>query len=360
MQKQEAEDIPAIGAECEVEEDSNIISDETEVLASPLVTSVSTQTDIMTGPIGTAIAGSARPTMSVANFQTDLDGIHNFTGLENYAKFQFVLNTLGPAAYHLKYVHGALPKHISIEDAFFIVLIRLRKHYTLFDISRMFGITETDASNIFCTWIRFMSLQWREVPWWPSRSLVQFYAPDDFKTKFQTTRVIIDGTECPIKKPKLPTAQQSTFSTYKNRNTVKVLAGISPGGLTSYVSPAYGGSTSDRQIIERSRVPQLCDTGDSVMADKGFNVQDIFAPYNVTVNIPTFFKKKNRMGGKSVLHDRKIASKRVHVERIIGLAKTYKILTVPLNISETQLASDIIYVCFVLCNFRAGIIPKHC
>jgi hypothetical protein len=60
----------------------------------------------------------------------------------------------------------------------------------------------------------------------------------------------------------------------------------------------------------------VCDKGDSIMADKGFNVQDLFAPYDVTINIPTFFRKKNRMTGKTVLKDRAISSKRVHIERI--------------------------------------------
>jgi hypothetical protein len=35
------------------------------------------------------------------------------------------------------------------------------------------------------------------------------------------------------------------------------------------------------------------------------------------------------------MKDRKIASKRVHVERVIGSAKTYKILTQPLNQTES-------------------------
>jgi hypothetical protein len=134
------------------------------------------------------------------------------------------------------------------------------------------------------------------------------------------------------------------------------LAGATPGGLMSYLSPAYGGSSSDRQIVERTT---LCDKGDSIMADKGFNVQDIFAPYDVTINIPTFFKNKNRMSSKTVQRDRKISSKRVHIERIIGLAKTYKILKQSLNTTETKLASEIIFCCFMLCNFRPCIVPKH-
>ena len=58
----------------------------------------------------------------------------------------------------------------------------------------------------------------------------------------------------PLRRPKNPKAQQETFSTYKNRNTAKVLVGVTPGGLVSYVSDAYGGSTSDHQKVEQSNL----------------------------------------------------------------------------------------------------------
>ncbi len=122
--------------------------------------------------------------------------------------------------------------------------------------------------------------------------------------------------------------------------------------------PHTGGSASDRQITERSSLMKDCESGDSIMGYKGFNVQDLFAPYDVSINLPTFFRKKNRMSGKTVLRDRKISSKRVHIERLIGLAKTYKILTVPLNATESALGTQILFVCFMLCNFRPCIMPK--
>ena len=121
----------------------------------------------------------------------------------------------------------------------------------------MFNVSETEVYIIFVTWVKFMSLQWREVNLWPNRETVDFFAPFDFKQKFPTTRVIIDGTEIPLKKPKAPGSQQITFSTYKNRNTAKTLIGITPGGLVSFVSDAFGGSTSDRQITERSRLTKM-------------------------------------------------------------------------------------------------------
>ena len=114
---------------------------------------------------------------------------------------------------------------------------------------------------------------------------------------------------------------------------MKSVIGGSPGGLVTYISPAFGGSTSDRQIIERSNLPRSCDPKDEVMADKGFNCEDLFIPYQVSVNMPTFFKKKNRMSSSTVLSDRKIASKRVHIERLIGLGKTYRILTEPMSLT---------------------------
>ena len=46
----------------------------------------------------------------------------------------------------------------------------------------------------------------------------------------------------PHPEAKQPVAQQATFSTYKNRNTMKVVFRCSPSGLVSFISPAYGES----------------------------------------------------------------------------------------------------------------------
>ena len=284
--------------------------------------------------------------------------IHFYTGLETYKKFAMVLVTLGLAAHHLRYYYGITPR-LSIEDQFFLTLIKLRTHPTNRELGFFFGLSQKQVSNIFITWINFMYCQWSEINWWPSQELVRYYAPSDFKAKFPKTRLIVDGTEFPLQKPTQPIAQQATFSTYKNRNTLKVLVGCTPGGLVSFVSDVFGGSTSDRQIVERSNLPKMCDPGDEIMADKGFNVEDMFLPYQVSVNMPTFFKKKNRMSTATVMKDRKIASKRVHIERIIGLAKTYKILRDPLSNVESSLATRIVKVVFLLCNFRKRIVNAN-
>jgi hypothetical protein len=50
------------------------------------------------------------------------------------------------------------------------------------------------------------------------------------------------------------------------------------------------------------------------------------------------------MSGKTVQRDRQISSKLVHIEQVIGLAKSFKILTLASNRTEAKLVSDISFV----------------
>lgn len=111
----------------------------------------------------------------------------------------------------------------------------------------MLKISETDVYNMFVTRIRFIHNQWREIDIWPDKNICDLYAPTDFKAKFPSTRVVVDVFE---KKPKAPAAQQVTFSSYKNRNTVKALVCTTLHVLVNFMPEAYGGSTSDREIVE--------------------------------------------------------------------------------------------------------------
>lgn len=65
----------------------------------------------------------------------------------------------------------------------------------------------------------------------------------------------------------------------------------------------------------------MMNDNDSIMADRGIMAQDLFAHQNVQVNTPTMLKGKNQLDAHSVIKDRRCSSKRVHVERLIGLAK---------------------------------------
>lgn len=309
---------------------------------SPAIASVGTQ------------CGSSLGILSVEVLRGNQQAMYFYVGLESYEKFMLVLNTLMPMCNDL-YYKGSKVINVSVADQLLITMIKLRRYLPDFELAFLFGISESNVANIFITWINFMYEIWSLIDIWPNKECVKYFMPESFKRDFLATRVIVDTTEIPITKPGNPVAQQATFSSYKNRNTMKAMIGATPGGLISYVSECYGGSASDRQIIERSQLKNLCERGDSIMADRGFNVQDIFAPKDIKINIPTFMKGKTQIPGVKLVQDRKLASKRVHIERIIGLAKTFKILKSDLNPYHVPLASRILFVCAMACNFRENI-----
>ena len=57
--------------------------------------------------------------------------------------------------------------------------------------------------------------------------------------------------------------------------TVKFLIGIAPNGAVVFVSAGYPGNTSDKQITIASGVLDNLETGDGIMADKGFLIDDL-------------------------------------------------------------------------------------
>lgn len=84
-----------------------------------------------------------------------------------------------------------------------------------------------------------------------------------------------------IEKPTSPYAQRATWSEYREHNTIKALVGITPSDYFSFLSKVLTGSTSDRKITQESGLVDLLEEGDSVMADRGFNIRDILTKRKV-------------------------------------------------------------------------------
>ena len=52
--------------------------------------------------------------------------------------------------------------------------------------------------------------------------------------------------------------------------------------------------------------------GDNVMADCGFDIQDLLAPLRVSLNITPFMEKHPQMSAVDVIKNRRVAEARIH------------------------------------------------
>ena len=146
-----------------------------------------------------------------------------------------------------------------------------------------------------------------------------------------------------IEIPANPSAQQLTFSNYKNRNTLKALIGITPSGVISFISDLYGGNISDKKLTQLSGLLDLLEPGDAVMADRGFTIDDILPP-GVTLNVPPRLNDSGQLTESERTTTRRIASVRIHVERAMERIKTTKYYTMFLIVFTTELMKFVLYV----------------
>lgn len=198
-------------------------------------------------------------------------------------------------------------------------------------------------------------LELARLPLWLPRTVIEKAMPRAFK-KHPTTRVIIDATEVKCEVASSFVTQSGTYSTYKSANTFKGLVGIAPDGVLTFASELFMGSTSDRECVIKSGFLELpFDTGDSVMADKGFKIADLLERKNVASNIPPFLTKE-QFSQAEVKETQDIASLRIHVERRIQRIKTYHIFDRCIPISLAPLANQIWTSVAILSNLQTVII----
>ena len=238
---------------------------------------------------------------------------------------------------------------------FFLTLVRLRLGLFELDLANRFGISQSTVSRIITTWINLLYHSFKGIERFPPWHIVKKYMPEIFKKDYPNTRITIDATEFPIERPSL-TTQSCTFSMYKNRNTVKVLIGITPSGSISFVSQCYKGSISDRKLVELSKLLEKLEPGDEIMANKGFQIQDILAPLGIRLNVPPFLNSNTQMSAHDVILTKKIAYLRIHVERSIGRIKEFHILHGVLPATLWDIINEVVYVCCMLTNFSPPLV----
>ena len=115
----------------------------------------------------------------------------------------------------------------------------------------------------------------------------------------------------------------------------------------------------DEVITEKFEILDLIEKGDNIMTDRGFEIKELLSQKGATLNIPPFLVQRKQLTATEVEETRRVAELRIHVERAIGRAKNYRILSNIIPISVAGVASEIFVVCRYLTNFLPPVVNAN-
>lgn len=180
--------------------------------------------------------------------------------------------------------------------------------------------------------------------------------PQEFKRLYPSTRVILDCTEIFLETPSSLLLQSQLYSTYKSNTTLKGLIGIAPHGAVTFVSSLYTGAISDKEITRCSGILDLLENGDSVMADKGFDIEDLLRGRGASLNLPPFLEDRRQFSQTEFLNTKTIAKLRIHVQRAIRRIKEYHFFDSDVPLSMLGSVNQIYTIICLLTNFQRPLI----
>lgn len=268
--------------------------------------------------------------LSVESLASNDSKCKYFTGIGSGKVLKTLFNTTR------KYIPAF--KALGQDNAFVLTLRKLRLNEPFALMSHHYGISPTTVSEIFHETLNAIVLIMRKLVKMPQRPVLKKHMPGSFKAVYgDRVTVIIDCFEVFIENPNPHEmeAYANVYSNYKRHNTVKTLIGVSCTGMIVFISEAYGGRISDKEIVIQSGFIEQLEEGDFVLADRGFLIDELVQSVGATISYPAFKKKNRQLEPLDAINSRELSSLRIHVERVIGvLRQKFLILsnTIPITV----------------------------
>ena len=138
-------------------------------------------------------------------------------------------------------------RKLESRDEFLLTLMRLKLGLLHNDLAKRFKVFKTLSGQIFNCWLRAMARVLRSMVYIPNKGVISATTPKRFN-EIRSRHSIIDCSELFMETPQDHELQAITWSTYKHHNTLKFLIAVAPNSSIIYISPAYTGRISDKEI----------------------------------------------------------------------------------------------------------------
>ncbi|KAK4879519.1 hypothetical protein RN001_007665 [Aquatica leii] len=275
----------------------------------------------------------------------------SFTGLQNFDILNAIMNAVDM-------VYKDVRQHrLTLKNRIILTFVKLKLDLSFAVLSPLFGITQNLCKTYIATMVNILSEVLKCTIYLPDKTEILKNMPICFKN-FEDTAIVLDCTEIKIQKAKCLCCRIRFYSHYKSSDTIKFMTGVSPSGVISYISKAYGGRASDKIIFEQSKLFEIIEPQSAMMVDKGFLIDDLCALHGIKLYRPPFLKQKKQLSSEEAQRNAEIAAARVHIERSNQRLKIFKILNGRLQKSLVPHVENIFTVICAVTNLSSAILAN--
>ncbi|XP_026736345.1 uncharacterized protein LOC113499939 [Trichoplusia ni] len=253
-------------------------------------------------------------------------------------------------------------EHTGIPEYQILLCLKKNRLDTKFsELSDEFGISKTYVSKIVSENIPKIAEIMRPFIVKLDKISIKRCLPIAFRKNYYNVTCILDCLEIEIQKPGKAVNQSLTWSEYKKANTIKYLVSSTPNGLVNYISQGYGGRISDVCLVETCDFLKCLPSGSHVMADRGFkHIEPLLFAIGCKLTRPPSVVSGNKLSKEEVKETKKIASLRIHIERVIRRIREFSFLKSHACVNNNLLGKldDIIVIACGLINLQNSLINK--
>ncbi|XP_064455422.1 uncharacterized protein LOC135366587 isoform X2 [Ornithodoros turicata] len=250
-------------------------------------------------------------------------------------------------------------KNLPCESQLLLLLMRLRLGLQVTDLAYRFNVSIGTASRIFKLWLGPVASVCRTLIVFPKPDVARSWLTDRESSHFPNLKGIIDCSEVPVSRPYNLSTQLQVWSNYKQDSTLKFLVCVNPHGCITFISKAFGGRISDKEITVESGFLELLLPGDQILADRGFLLHQEFFHRNVQLITPAFTKGRTQLLPSEVESSRRISSSRIIVERTVGHLKKWKVLSNTVSYTVVKHFDDILTIIAGLTNTAPSLLREY-
>ena len=244
-------------------------------------------------------------------------------------------------------------------DVVCLTLMKVRLDWTNCTLADMFGVDTSTVSRLISQTLPIIGDCLRGLVVWPEKDRIRAALPVAFKAYHSNCESVIDCFEIQIAKPSSAMSQTMSWSDYKKCNSLKYLISSTPDGFINFISRGKPGRTSDMELLRTSGYLDRVRPGSTVLADRGFKeLESELAEIGCRLVRPPSVKKDQPLSRDEVRQMRTIAGLRIHVERVIGRLRVFRMIDIhaSMPVNTVDLADSAVAVACGVVNLHQRIV----